>query len=204
MTAQSEAPSDRFGIVQAFDRSAHVESRRDLYTTDLSRLYGHTDVRRGEAATPSRILRQLSERDVVHIAAPLIADRDDPARWRLVVADEPGRRYSGSVSSADLTQARVRTRLVTFDPEFSERVSSSGGVQSVARALMAAGVPDVVGPVVSLPSATYDDIWLEFHRRYLAGWSAVDSLRGVQLGALADANRRLGSWATLTVFSRTK
>jgi CHAT domain-containing protein len=192
-TRNARLPRRRFGIVSASQRAAGE---------DLSRLYGGADVQRGEAATPSQTLEQLSESDVVHIAAPVIADAADPNKWRLILADEPGRRYSGTLSGRELMAANVHTRLVTFDPYGSGRGPAPGeATQRFARALLAAGVSEVVGPVAVIPSAGLDHTWLEFHRRVAAGNSAADSLREAQLAALADSNRRSGPWATLTVFS---
>jgi CHAT domain-containing protein len=132
-----------------------------------------------------------------------MGSRETGARTRLVVADEPGRKYSGSLSTTDLATAKqVRARLVTLDTSSAEgnEPASADSVQELTRALLAAGVSTVVGSVGAPSSGELDGTWLEFHRQYAAGITPAESLRRAQLAALNASNRRPGPWATLTVF----
>jgi tetratricopeptide (TPR) repeat protein len=193
--------SDRLAIVSASRAESLVPSQRDL-GRELSLLYGTAQSRIGASATPSEVLNQIGQRDVVHLAAAIAGTGDARASTRVLVADEPGRKYSGSLSAEQLASVkRVRAHLVTLDmtaPDGSG--SNSSALQEVTQALLAAGVSTVVGRLGTLPSADLDGTWIEFHRQYAVGVAAAESLQRAQLAALEATNRRTGPWATLTVF----
>jgi tetratricopeptide (TPR) repeat protein len=193
--------NERFAIVASASQSAPSLRVSPEVTNELASLYKSALVRSGELATPTALLTQIAEREVVHISTP-IAGGDSRERTTLVVADEAGRSYSGALSAERLAAAKtVRARLVTLDTRADEAgLARTGGTQEVARALLVAGVMTVVGSVGTPVSANLDRTWLEFHRRYAAGAPAAESLQRAQLTALGAANRRPGPWAALTVF----
>jgi tetratricopeptide (TPR) repeat protein len=168
---------------------------------ELQRAYNAAQVD-AISVTPARLLAAIAERDVLHISAPVVGS-GQPSHTRLLVADEPGRKYSGSISAAELATApAVRAHLVSLqtDSANATRPESSDGEQQVIRALLAAGVPTVIGRVGDVPRAGLDATWVEFHRQYASGISAADSLQRAQIAALNASSRRAGAWATLTVF----
>jgi tetratricopeptide (TPR) repeat protein len=168
---------------------------------ELATLYGEAQMQSGNSATPSEVLRQIAQQDIVHISAAVISAGDgSPAA--LLVADEPGRKYSGALSAVQLASTKgVRARIVMLDATDKRAdPAASDGTQQLAAALIAAGVPTVVGQVGALPTGSLDRTWVEFHRHYAAGIAAVESLRRAQLAALTASNRRAGPWAALTVF----
>lgn len=202
--APAAPPSTRMAVVSAL-AEPHGD-RDERAARELATLYDAASVRRESDATPSELLLRMSDRDVVHVAAR-VGGNGEAGAATLVVADEPGRKYSGSLPTARLaTASDVRARLVTLDVEAVDTAFATGfdGAQEVARALLAAGVITVVGRVGALPSAGLDRTWIEFHRHYAAGVAAAESLRRAQIAALSAANRRSGPWATLTVFGSTE
>jgi hypothetical protein len=173
---------------------------------ELSTLYDGPRLRAGQAATASELLKQIAEREVVHVAARAITG-GAAANAQLLVADDPGHKYSGVVSTAQLASSpQVRARLVTLDVASGTdaRASDVDGPQYVARALLSAGVLTVVGPVAPIASAGLESAWIEFHRQYATGVAAAESLRRAQIAALHASNRRSGPWATLTLFGSTE
>jgi CHAT domain-containing protein len=138
----------------------------------------------------------------VHVAAQVVTNDPFPDLSRIRVGDVAGRRYSGDVFVRDLTGAQsVRAGLVILEKGAGAAITPTGeGSLGVARALLAAGVANVVTPVADLESSSVEGTWLEFHRSYASGEDAVESLRRAQLTALGESNRRPGPWATLTVF----
>lgn len=174
-----------------------------LLTRELSTLYDTPQLRAGHAATASELLKQMAEREVVHVAARTAGDATTSTQ--LIVADDPGRKYSGAVSAAQLASSHVRARLVTLDLTAADgvRTAESEGAQRVARALLSAGVTTVIGPVASVPAAGLERAWIEFHRQYATGVAAAESLRRAQIAALQASDRRSGPWATLTLFGST-
>lgn len=91
---------------------------------------------------------------------------------------------------------------MTLDVEPVDR--EFAGTGHLARALIAAGVSTVVGPIASPSSPGLERAWIEFHRQYATGVAAAESLRRAQIAALLASDRRSGAWATLTLFGSTE
>jgi CHAT domain-containing protein len=177
----------------------------NAFISAMTTAYSAGQFRRKDASTPDGVRRELAERDVVHISATLVPNQHSPLRSRLLMVDEPGRRYSGSVSASQLAgSSTMRARLVAFDAQTARRGDVSEGISGFAIALLAKGVSAVVGPNVQMPASDLDQTWLDFHRHYAAGTTASESLQRAQLAALDESNRRIGPWATLTVFGATE
>ncbi len=193
---------ERLAIVATANPSAATRDSPPAVTAELRALYNATQVKSGQSATATELLTQIAERDVVHISMSVAGIGDTRGRTALLVADEPGRSYSGALSAERLAAAKgVRAQLVTLDPRTEDAaVAHTGGSQEVARALLAAGVATVVGPVGTPVAANLDRTWVEFHRRYAAGAPAAESLQRAQVAALGASKRRPGPWAALTVF----
>jgi CHAT domain-containing protein len=168
----------------------------------LGAVYGSARLRRGETATPSRLLAGVSERNVVHVSAALMANDEFPVLSRLRLADEPGRKYSGSVLARRVGDEEVfRARLVVLETDVSQStMPRAEGHLAFARAVLAAGVPNVVSPVAEVKTSDVGQIWLDFHRYYAGGPPAAASLRRAQLVALRESNHRPGPWALIAVF----
>jgi tetratricopeptide (TPR) repeat protein len=194
--------NERLAVVATNPSASTRDSPPAAVIAELGALYEASQVKTGESATARELLTQIAERDVVHISTPIAGLGDTRGRTALLVADEAGQSYSGALSAEKLAAAKgVRARLVTLDarPE-DAAVVHTGGSQEVARALLAAGVATVVGPVGTPLAANLDRTWVEFHRRYAAGAPAAESLQRAQLAALGASKRRPGPWAALTVF----
>ncbi|MBA3268940.1 MAG: CHAT domain-containing protein, partial [Acidobacteria bacterium] len=165
-----------------------------------SGIYDGARFRRGDHATSAGLLEDVLAHDVVHVSASVVASREYPALSRLVMADEPGYKHSGFVFAREMRQGSPTARLVALEAQPPSGIVREGtGALGFARALLAAGVPTVVGSVVDDSGTDLDRTWLDFHRHYAAGTAAVASLRRAQLAAL-DESRRTGPWAALTAF----
>ena len=163
--------------------------------------YSSATVRSPEHVTARRIVEDLHERDVLHIAAPMIGSSEFPALSHLVLADEAGAPHRGSVSAARLASIPgIKTQLVVLEHADPEGPTGALRPHMLARALLAAGVRHVVTPVAPLSAADAEATWRDFYREVAAGSSAVDSLRHAQLAALNASDRRAGPWAALTIF----
>jgi CHAT domain-containing protein len=163
--------------------------------------YPSAEVHSPEQVTAHRIVEDLHDRDVLHIAAPMVGSREFPTLSHLVLADETRGPHGGTVSAAHLASLPdLRTQLVVLEDAGPERSAREPRPHMLARALLAAGVRHVVMPVASLGDPDAAATWREFHRQVAAGSSAVDSLRRAQLAALSASDRRAGPWAALTIF----
>jgi hypothetical protein len=163
--------------------------------------YSNASVRSPESVTARNIVEDLRDRDVVHIAAPIVGSEEFPAMSHLVIADEAGEPHGGAMRAADLASLpHIRAQLVVLEqPASGAARGELRARQTLARALLAAGVRHVVSPVTPVRSDDVAEMWRQLHRRFAAGHSAVDSLRHAQLAALS-ADRRSGAWAALAVF----
>jgi tetratricopeptide (TPR) repeat protein len=196
-----DPPRRRVAVLEDAQPSS-ASTQNATVARELQRAYNAAEVA-SVAATPSRLLTEMADRDVIHISAAAVGSGRQRSQSRLLVSDEPGRKYSGSISAAELATApAVRAHLVTLQTDAADRsrLDTSDGEQQLIRALLAAGVSTVIGRVGDVPHATLDATWVEFHRQYAAGLSAADSLQRAQIAALNASSRRAGAWATLTVF----
>lgn len=203
--SEESSPQRRRSIALAMGAVPVGTQHDDTLATALAAAYSAGPLRQ-DAATPETVVRDIAERDVVHIAASVVANEQFPGRSRLLMVDVPRRKYSGAVSARQLaTPASVRARLIALQTPPERRGNLvSEGVSGFATALLAYGVPTVVGPVAQMPDSHLERAWLDFHRHYAAGTTAAQSLRLAQLAALDDSKRRTGPWATLTVFGSTE
>jgi CHAT domain-containing protein len=209
----AQVPVDRLRQAVVID-SATVESeheadvRHRFNDREVATLYPDAEVRRGEAATAKRLMNHRRVRDVIHVAAPLHPNDEYPFLSRLLLADIPGQKHSGAVFARHVLDTELSdARLVTLEPRHERNanaISHDHAALGFSRALLAAGVPNVVGPIAAVGAQKLKQSWLEFHRHYSAGLSAADSLRQAQLTALSESNHRPGPWAMLTVFGSTQ
>ncbi|HUE88502.1 MAG TPA: CHAT domain-containing protein [Vicinamibacterales bacterium] len=163
----------------------------------LGAVYGESRLTRNEAATATTLVEEVASGDVVHVVAQVVVNEQFPGLSHLQMADDPGQKYSGSVFARNVADSRPRAQLVALE-------SRAGGTFGFARALLAAGIPNVVSSIADIEPGSVERTWLDFHRRYAAGTAAAESLRRAQLAALSASDRRPGPWATLTVFGSTQ
>jgi CHAT domain-containing protein len=170
---------------------------------EIAALYAAAELRAGSAATPARLLEDARARDVVHVAAHSLTNAQYPMLSRLLLADAPGRPYSGTVLAGDIAAADFsRTRLVVLaacDSGGGPDARGEGAL-SMARAFLAAGVPTVVSALGPLDDTLGRQMFVEFHRAYRRGASAAESLQQVQVQVLQRTGRQPGPWARLAVF----
>jgi len=175
----------------AFDRSrvpalgALPEARREAEA--ISSLYPRADCLVGAAATPEAFLRAATHATVIHFAGHALADHVVPANSRLILAPGADPSAGGVLYAGDVAALRlVRTRLVFLSACESAAGTSRGpeGIESMARAFLAAGVPGVVGGLWAVDDQASKDLLILFHRRLLAGESPARALRYAQVATL--------------------
>lgn len=171
--------------------------------SEIAALYASAELRAGVSATPARLLDDGPGRDVVHVAAHGMTNAEYPFLSRLLLADLPGRPYSGAVFASEVAARDFsRTGLVVLaacDSGGGPEARGEGAL-SLARAFLAAGVPTVVSALGPLDDNLARQMFVEFHRAYQRGASAAESLQQVQVQALQRTGRQPGAWARLAVF----
>ncbi len=175
---------------------------------ELARLYGGADILRGEGATRKRVLAALGTHRVVHFGVHARIDGRSPLFSRLLLAPEPGE--PGVLFARDLYGLKLpATELVVLAAceSASGQVAGSEGVSSLARPFLAAGVPSVIGSLWRVDDTIAARVSTELHRSLRAGLSPAAALQKAQLTMLRSrdaSERRLQSWAGLTLYSRAE
>jgi CHAT domain-containing protein len=168
----------------------------------LSVIYPQGRVVLNGQASAGRFVEEVTGRDIVHVAARVSANEELPGLSYVDLGGLDGRSYSSAafartVQSAEPLRAQLVTLALGVDAASSGRTDDTFGF---ARALLAAGVTNVVSPVAGVDARSLARTWREFHEHYAAGAPAAESLQRAQLAALIASDRRPGPWATLTVF----
>jgi CHAT domain-containing protein/tetratricopeptide (TPR) repeat protein len=164
--------------------------------------YRNSQLRFGPDATPRRFFADAAGRRIVHVSARTAANASFPFLSRLVVADEPGLRHSGTILGSDIAQRTLsNTGLVVIDEAGGQSSTNRGeGTSSLARAFLAAGVPAVVGTLPGADEGAARDLMIGFHRELANGVPAEQALSRVQRNAIEQNGRRLGAWSALVLY----
>ena len=155
----------------------------------------------GEHATKQRILKELSEASVLHLAAHVLVDPRNPLDSFVATADRPGQ----ALRASDLAAAHVADLELVFlaacdtAPGFTD--GNREGVAGLARAFLAAGVPAVVATLWAVDDAAASRLAETFHRRLLEGRHPADALRLAQLSLLSESPSSAPfAWAPFQLF----
>ena len=177
----------------------------DKEVAAIGQLYaGASTLLTGASATKEAFLAALAEHGIVHFGGHAVSDPESPQRSRLIFADNGT--ASGALLMSDLLGRPLhRTRLVVLAAcvTGSGQLSASEGPLSLARPLLADGVPAVVASLWEVEDGASIRMFTSFYRRLHAGADAVEALRSAQLELLecADPNLRLPrAWAGFELF----
>ncbi|HUQ89730.1 MAG TPA: CHAT domain-containing protein [Vicinamibacterales bacterium] len=155
----------------------------------------------GAAATRERFFADAANHRIVHLSARTSTNTSYPLLSRVVVADEPGVRYSGEILGSDIAQhALPETSIVVIDDAKAASFHRGEGTSSLARAFLTAGVPAVVGTLPGADENATRDLLISFHREMSKGVSAEQALTTVQRNAIQQNGRRLGAWTALVLY----
>jgi CHAT domain-containing protein len=175
-----------------------------LEAHEVAALYQRRELLLGNAATRTAFLGALGRRQVVHFSGHAVANRVDPDRSSLPLAEEQG--GSGLLVAADIARLDLTGTQAVVLSGCETGVGGDGwgeGPLSLAHAFLAAGVPDVVAslwPIADVPSAPF---MTAFHRRLRSGEPPAKALRSAQLMMLHSADsaqRPPGVWAAFEAF----
>ena len=167
----------------------------------IAAVYSSPAVVTGQAATSSRFFTEAQGRAIVHLAAETSASETHPLLSRILLADEPGRRYSGAVVGRDIAARTMpHTKLVVLDEVKANHTNRGEGTLTLVRAFMAAGVPAVLGTLPGTDETSARDLMIGFHREMTTGIPAEQALTKVQRNAMQQNGGRLGAWTALVLY----
>ena len=194
-STRSSTPSNDSLIVGGPHGSAEADAKA------VAAVYGSPAVVTGTAATSARFFTEAQGRAIVHLSAETSTSETHPLLSRILLADEPGRRYSGAIVGRDIAARPMpRTRLVVLDEVKADSSNRGDGTLTLVRAFMAAGVPAVLGTLPGANEASARDLMIGFHRVMSTGIPAEQALSTVQRNAMQENGGRLGAWTALVIY----
>jgi CHAT domain-containing protein/tetratricopeptide (TPR) repeat protein len=178
--------------------AAREEARR------VAGLYApESDLRLGEAATASALLRGFGRYMVVHIAAHVLANDDHPEMTALPLAQATPNDLM-ALTAADIRHLHAgRTRLVVLSACSAAGSEDSEGSRGLAEAFLGAGVPQVVAALWDVEDRAAEVFFEHFYRHLRAGDEPPMAVRAAQLALLHGNNPKLqdpAAWAGYEVF----
>jgi CHAT domain-containing protein len=165
----------------------------------------HPDVKIlvGRDATVPAFLALSPDSDIVHVAGHAISNPRAPFGTLLLMA--PSEKHTGLLYAEDLlTKLELhRTRLMVLSACSSAGGMPVGpeGLAPLARPIVAAGVPGVMGSLWAINDATSKRVMVEFHQNYRSGLDAASALQQAQLHFLRQENATFPvlAWAPFQV-----
>jgi CHAT domain-containing protein len=150
-----------------------------------------------DGATKQRFQSSVGDYDIIHFSGHAIVNAELFLMSRFVLAPSAG--DNGILYAHEVYKlALPRTRLVVLSACSTARgvLSSSEGVQSLARPFLANGVPSVVATLWQADDRSTSDFMLRFHEHLRSGLEVSDALRATQIAMLGSHPRRpFSTWA---------
>ncbi|HEV8240518.1 MAG TPA: CHAT domain-containing protein [Thermoanaerobaculia bacterium] len=157
---------------------------------DIESIYPGALVLRGAAATPEAVLRELPRHALFHFAGHA---REAPAGLDL---------YGATLGATDLPRGPLERPLLAVLAgcrSAAGTVSGARGAQSLARAFLSRGVPDVVASLWDVEDSAAAKFSVAFHAALRRGEAPAAALRSAQqqfLSSTDPALRRPAAWST--------
>jgi CHAT domain-containing protein len=171
----------------------------------VAALYPRRELLLGGAATRSAFVRSLGRRQVVHFAGHMVINRVNPDRSSLLLANDGAVEgpilFASDIAALDL--GRSRTVVLSGCNAGGTRTLDGEVPISLARAFLAAGVPNVVTSLWPVPDQQSVPLVTSFHRQLRNGEPAAVALRSAQLAMLRGPRKDLQSpaiWASYQAY----
>jgi CHAT domain-containing protein len=166
----------------------------------------YTGGRASSAADTAMFVDALERADVLHFAGHAWLDSENPWRSQLMLPRSPG---AAALTATTLERLHVgKTRLVMLSAcEAGDgMIARSEGPLSLARSLLAAGVPTVVASHQRVGDRAARALSVAFHREYRATGDPAIALRRAQEQQIANNDADVSSpiqWASFVAIGGT-
>jgi len=157
-------------------------------------LYKRGNTLLGPDATKQRVLSELSDADVLHLAVHAIEEEQDEMHSRLALAKAQIKSGDDDLEAGEIYHLKLRkTRLAILSAcqTGSGRYYAGEGTMSLARAFLVAGVPVVVSSLWPVDSQATAELMINLHKIRKQGFSTAEALRRAQLQMLGSSQSRL-------------
>jgi len=154
----------------------------------------------GAAARKRRVISEMLDSDVVHLALHALEDDHSEMQSKLVLAKDQAEESAadeedGTLQAREIYSLKLpRTRLLVLSAcqTGTGRFYRGEGTFSLARAFLVSGVPFVVASLWPVDSESTADLMISFHKyRKQKHWTSAQALQQAQLDMLAHPNQRL-------------
>jgi CHAT domain-containing protein/Flp pilus assembly protein TadD len=168
----------------------------------IASLYG-TRPLTGSDASVARIVAEIPQYDLIHIATHALAERSDASLSSLIFSragNQPGALHVNEIAALRpprhplLVLAGCGTGAVT---------TASDSVRSIALAFLVAGSRSVIGSLWNIDDDASSGFTVAIHRSLRAGFSAAGALREAQVAAIrlgGPAFREIRTWSAFQVY----
>ena len=127
----------------------------------------------GTRATKSRIIRQMPNANIIHLAT-----HGDPSR----LAFTPSEQEQGFLGEGEIYKFNLTADLVVLSAcETGLGEITSDGIVGLARPFIGAGVPSIVASLWQVPDATTSELMIDFYKNLKAKQNKAQALRQAML-----------------------
>lgn len=176
----------------------------------IAAAYEESTVLTGEGATKTALLAEMHRHSILHLAGHIRYNSDFPLLSYIPLAAE----YDSQVDAEALYAYEIyslgfeRTQLVVLAgcDSLRSNITSTEGLYSFARALVAMGVPSVVGSSWKSRDRHSEIFFTAFHESIVKGEGASTAVRRVQVSFIRSEDEALQNpsvWSSFQVFGAT-
>lgn len=201
---RSPAPSELITSAPAFDRQIDPslgELKAWAIEEEFARFFPGSRARKGPDATREAFLEGGAEFEILYFGGHSLVNARNPMLSSLLFAAAPGDPRRGVLLASEILQNPFpKTRLVILASCKTGvgKVSSSEGVENLARPFLAAGVPSVVASLWSVDDRATAGFFRRFHWHLSHRFDPAAALRATQVEFLTSRDgtrRRTSVWA---------
>jgi CHAT domain-containing protein len=161
----------------------------------------------GASATKRRVMSEMEESDVIHLATHAVADEWYPLRSKILLAKDAsgawGKDSDGVLEAYEiykLNLARAKLVVLSACQTGVEKYYGGEGMIGLSRPFIAKRIPLVVASLWPVASDATARLMINFHRiRKTGGQPTAEALRQAQVEMIEDAesdNRLPYTWAS--------
>ena len=153
-------------------------------------------------ATETAVTERMTTAEIIHLATHGLLDygrETGPLDFPGAIALAPGHGEDGLLTSAELLDMELQAQLVVLSACDTGRGRlSSDGVIGLSRALIGAGVPNVMVSLWSVPDAPTADLMTEFYQQWQTTGNKAQALRSAML-TMMETHPDPFNWAAFTL-----
>ena len=166
---------------------------------EVARLYPNAQPLKGSAATETTVRQRMATARLIHLATHGLLETVGDSGIPGAIALAPDDQNDGLLTSAEILPLSLQAELVVLSACDTGLGTLTGdGVVGLARSFIAAGVPNLVVSLWSVPDAPTAQLITEFYRQMQQGQSKAKALRLAMLETISK-HPEPQDWAAFTL-----